>query len=124
VFDLDRVPSDLEPGAQPGSRCCVQCHTSGARCGWVPTLRQVLRVLRFAASVVRACWQLLPKPEPLSDEEQWPSVGLAYDLVKSSYDQVARRIDAQENRIRATMTFATTVTLVTFAALTVLTGPL
>jgi hypothetical protein len=46
---------------------------------------------------------------------------LAYELVKSLYDQVARRIDAQENRIRATMTFATTVT---FAALTVLIGPL
>jgi hypothetical protein len=56
-----------------------------------------------------------------SNEERWPSVGLAFGFVQPSYVQLVQRIDAQEARIRAIMTFATTGT---FAVLAFLTGPL
>jgi hypothetical protein len=71
--------------------------------------------------MLRQMWRLLKGPASLTDDEPWPSVGLAYELVKPSYDQVARRIDAQENRIRATMTVRYNRDL---CAPTLLAGPL
>ncbi len=59
--------------------------------------------------------------EELSNEQRWPGVGVAFTLIQPSYAQVVQRIDAQEARIRAIMTFATTGT---FAVLAFLTGPL
>ena len=44
-------------------------------------------------------------------ENQWPSVGLAYDFAKSSYDWVQNRFDAANGRIEFLLTFASTVTV-------------
>jgi len=44
-------------------------------------------------------------------ENQWPSVGLAYDFVKPSYDWLQNRLDAVNTRIEFLLTFASSVTV-------------
>jgi hypothetical protein len=44
----------------------------------------------------------------LSDD--YPSLDLAYDYIRPSYDLLSRRLDAVENRGRAVLTFASTLT--------------
>jgi len=41
---------------------------------------------------------------------EYPSLDLAYDYVRPSYDLLSRRLDAAENRGRAVLTFASTLT--------------
>jgi len=43
------------------------------------------------------------------DESQYPSVELAYEFVKSSYDWMLSRIEAINSKIQGLLTFATTV---------------
>jgi hypothetical protein len=42
--------------------------------------------------------------------DEYPSINVAYELTKMSYDLGARRLDAVENRGRAVLTFAGTLT--------------
>ena len=42
--------------------------------------------------------------------DEYPSLDLAYDYVRPSYDLLSRRLDAVENRGRAVLTFASTLT--------------
>lgn len=44
-------------------------------------------------------------------ESQWPSVGLAYDFVKPSYDWLQNRLDAVNSRIEFLLTFASSITV-------------
>jgi len=44
-------------------------------------------------------------------EDKWPSVNLAYELVKSSYDRIQDSFDAVNNRIEFLLTFSSSVTL-------------
>jgi hypothetical protein len=50
------------------------------------------------------------KPNGKSLEEQYPSVDLAYEFVKSSYDWMLNRIEAMNNKIQGLLTLATTIT--------------
>lgn len=44
------------------------------------------------------------------DESTWPSVSLAYEFVRPSYEFMAHRLDAVEGRIRALLTLAASAT--------------
>ena len=46
-----------------------------------------------------------------SQEEQWPSVEVAYGLVLPSYEWMLRRLEAAESRIHSLLMLAATVTL-------------
>jgi hypothetical protein len=50
-----------------------------------------------------------PDP-PVPPEEQWPSVPLAYEFVRPSYDIMLRRFETVEGRIRALVTLTGTLT--------------
>lgn len=62
---------------------------------------------------------------PPSVEREYPSLDLAYEYVRPSYDLLARRLDEVENRGRAVLTFAGTLTFAmpVFAANTLGAGP-
>lgn len=49
--------------------------------------------------------------ETNGEEAQFPSVELAYEFVKTSYDWMLSRIEAINSKIQGLLTFATTVTV-------------
>jgi hypothetical protein len=44
-------------------------------------------------------------------EDKWPSVNLAYEFVKPSYDWLQNRLDAVNDRIEFLLTFSSSVTI-------------
>lgn len=44
-------------------------------------------------------------------EDKWPSVNLAYDFVKPSYDWLQNRLDAVNRRIEFLLTFSASITI-------------
>jgi len=116
LSDLRSLAASREAGHK-GRRLAPFSHAANK----ADTLRAVLRLLLWT---LHASWRLvLPEQqpdEPPTPEELWPAVAAAFEFVRPSYEQTLRRLEAQENRIRALMTFATAIT---FPVLTLLTGP-
>jgi hypothetical protein len=48
-----------------------------------------------------------------SVEDSWPSVGLAYDFVKPSYEWLQNRLDAVNSRIEFLLTLSSSITVAT-----------
>ena len=71
-------------------------------------LRRLTAALAVAGVVGLALFRSRRREHRLIDE--YPSLDLAYDYVRPSYDLLSRRLDAVENRGRAVLTFASTLT--------------
>ena len=73
-----------------------------------PVSRRLTAALAVAGVLGLALSRSRRREHRLIDE--YPSLDLAYDYVRPSYDLLSRRLDAVENRGRAVLTFASTLT--------------
>jgi hypothetical protein len=71
-------------------------------------LKRLTAALALAGVLGLALFRSRRREHRLLDE--YPSLDLAYDYVRPFYDLLSRRLDAVENRGRAVLTFASTLT--------------